>query len=107
MARVFKAVVAGMMQAIQQPARASIVTESVPPESLTNAIGLTSLIYNLARLVGPASAGAILAIGDTSGAFAVQGGSFAFREHSENPFSGRGRNRSRRFGRSEQRPSAR
>jgi MFS family permease len=66
------AVVVGMMQAIQQPARASIVTESVPPESLTNAIGLTSLIYNMARLMGPAMAGAIIAVSDTGGAFAVQ-----------------------------------
>ena len=66
------AVVAGTMQAIQQPARASIVTESVPPDSLTNAIGLTSLIYNMARLMGPALAGAIIAFADTSGAFAVQ-----------------------------------
>ena len=66
------AVVAGAMQAIQQPARASIVTESVPPQSLTNAIGLTSLIFNMARLLGPALAGAIIAIADTGGAFAVQ-----------------------------------
>jgi MFS family permease len=66
------AVVAGTMQAIQQPARASIVTESVPPESLTNAIGLTSLIFNMARLMGPAMAGAIIAIADTGGAFAMQ-----------------------------------
>jgi MFS family permease len=66
------AVILGMMQAVQQPARASIVTESVPPESLTNAIGLTSLIFNMARLLGPAIAGAIIAISDTGGAFAVQ-----------------------------------
>jgi predicted MFS family arabinose efflux permease len=66
------AVVAGMMQAIQQPARSSIVTDTVPPEFLTNAIGLTSLIFNMARLAGPALAGAIIAIADTGGAFAVQ-----------------------------------
>ena len=66
------AVIAGAMQAVQQPARASIVTESVPPESLTNAIGITSLIYNLARLTGPALAGALIALADTGGAFAVQ-----------------------------------
>jgi MFS family permease len=66
------AIVAGAMQAVQQPARASIVTESVPPESLTNAIGLTSLIYNMARLMGPALAGALIAVADTGGAFAVQ-----------------------------------
>jgi MFS family permease len=68
------AVIAGTMQAIQQPARAAIVTDTVPPELLTNAIGLTSLIFNMARLVGPALAGAIIAISDTGGAFAVQAG---------------------------------
>src|SRR5512145_2234644 len=66
------ALVAGMMQAIQQPARASLVTESVPPESLTTAIGLTSLIYIMARLMASALSGAIIAIADTGGAFAVQ-----------------------------------
>jgi MFS family permease len=66
------AVIAGTMQAIQQPARASLVTDSVPPELLTNAIGLTSLIFNMARLAGPALAGAIIAFADTGGAFAVQ-----------------------------------
>jgi predicted MFS family arabinose efflux permease len=44
----------------------------VPPESLTNAIGLTSLIFNLARLLGPALAGAIIVVAGTGGAFAVQ-----------------------------------
>ena len=66
------AVVAGTMQAIQQPARSSIVTDTVPAEFLTNAIGLTSLIFNVARLMGPALAGAIIAVSDTGGAFAVQ-----------------------------------
>lgn len=66
------AVIAGTMLAIQQPARASIVTESVPPESLTNAIGLSSLIFNMARLLGPAMAGAIIAVAGTGGAFALQ-----------------------------------
>jgi predicted MFS family arabinose efflux permease len=66
------AVVAGVMQTIQQPARASIVTDTVPPGLLTNAIGLTALIFNMARLAGPALAGAIIALADTGGAFAVQ-----------------------------------
>ena len=66
------AVVAGTMQAIQQPARSSIVTDTVPLGFLTNAIGLTALIFNMARLVGPALAGAIIALADTGGAFAVQ-----------------------------------
>jgi MFS family permease len=66
------ALVVGTMQSIQQPARSSIVTESVPSELLTNAVGITALIFNMSRLVGPALAGAIIAIADTGGAFAVQ-----------------------------------
>ena len=66
------AVLVGMMQVIQQPARTSLVCDTVPPEYLTNAIGLTSLIFNGARLAGPALAGVIIAFSDTSGAFAVQ-----------------------------------
>ena len=66
------AVVAGTMQAIQQPARSAIVTDTVPLELLTNAIGLTALIFNMSRLLGPALAGAIIAMVDTGGAFAVQ-----------------------------------
>ena len=66
------AVVAGVMQAIQQPARSAIVTDTVPGELLTNAVGLTALIFNTSRLLGPALAGAIIATADTGGAFAVQ-----------------------------------
>jgi predicted MFS family arabinose efflux permease len=60
------------MQAIQQPARSAIVTDTVPLEFLTNAIGLTALIFNGSRLLGPALAGALIAMVDTGGAFAVQ-----------------------------------
>lgn len=66
------AVLAGIMQVIQHPARTSLVSDTVPLEYLTNAIGLTSLVYNGARLLGPALAGAIIAVADTGGAFAVQ-----------------------------------
>ncbi len=66
------AVLAGIMQVIQQPARSSLVSDTVPIEYLTNAIGVNSLIYNGARLLGPALAGAIIAVADTGGAYAVQ-----------------------------------
>jgi MFS family permease len=67
------AVCSGLMQVIQQPARSSLVSDTVPPELLTNAIGLNSMIFNGARLIGPALAGAIIAWWDTGGAYAVQG----------------------------------
>jgi MFS family permease len=66
------AVLAGIMQVIQHPARTSLVSDTVPMEYLTNAIGLTSLVYNGARLIGPALAGALIGLADTGGAYAVQ-----------------------------------
>jgi MFS family permease len=66
------AVCSGLMQVIQQPARSSLVSDTVPSELLTNAIGLTSMIFNGARLIGPALAGAIIALSDTGGAYATQ-----------------------------------
>ena len=59
-------------QVFQQPPRASLVSEAVPREYLTNAIGLSSLMFNVSRGVGPALAGALIVTTGTGGAFAVQ-----------------------------------
>jgi len=59
-------------QVFQQPARAAMISDTVPPEYLTNAIGLGSLFFNTARIVGPAVAGAIIVVSGTGGAFSVQ-----------------------------------
>ena len=56
----------------QQPSRASMVSDAVPPESLTNAIGLNAMMFNVARITGPAVAGLIIAGWSTGGAYAVQ-----------------------------------
>jgi MFS family permease len=56
----------------QQPSRASMLSDSVPPESLTNAIGLSAMMFNVARIIGPAGAGLIIAGWSTGGAYAVQ-----------------------------------
>jgi MFS family permease len=66
------AVLAGIAQVVQHPARTSLISDTVPTEYLTNAIGLTSLIYNGARLIGPALAGVLIGVADTGGAYAVQ-----------------------------------
>ena len=47
----------GVIQAIDLPARLAFVPELVPREDLVNAVGLNSLVFNSARLVGPAVAG--------------------------------------------------
>ena len=56
----------------QQPSRAAMVSDSVPPESLTNAIGLNAMMFNVARITGPAVAGLIIAGWSSGGAYAVQ-----------------------------------
>ncbi len=59
-------------QVFQQPARASMISDAVPREYLTNAIGLSSLMFNVARGLGPALAGALIVVTGTGGAFGVQ-----------------------------------
>jgi len=66
------AVMMACVWTFQQPSRASMVSDSVPPESLTNAIGLNAMMFNVARITGPAVAGIIIAGWSTAGAYAVQ-----------------------------------
>ena len=65
-------VVMAVDQTFLQPARAAMVADSVPRRSLTNAIGLNSLVFNVARSTGPALAGVLIASYGTGGAYAVQ-----------------------------------
>ena len=58
------ALVLGVASAFDAPARQAFVSELVGPDDLTNAVGLNSASFNVARLVGPALAGlAIAALG--------------------------------------------
>jgi MFS family permease len=61
-----------VVQTFQQPARAAIVSDVVPTSSLTNAIGLNSIIFNVARSTGPALAGVLIAWLGTGGAYGTQ-----------------------------------
>jgi MFS family permease len=60
------------VQTFQQPARAAIIGDVVPKEELTNAIGLNSIIFNVARSTGPALAGVLIVAFGTGGAFGAQ-----------------------------------
>jgi MFS family permease len=60
------------VQTFQQPARAAIIADVVPTQNLTNAIGLNSVIFNVARSTGPALAGVLIAAYGTGGAYSVQ-----------------------------------
>ena len=47
------AVFGGMVMSFNQPARLAIVPSLVPREDMASAIGINSLIFNLARFIGP------------------------------------------------------
>ena len=55
------AFVFGIGTAFDGPARQSFVSEMVPKQDLTNAVGLNSASFNVARIVGPAVAGFMIA----------------------------------------------
>jgi MFS family permease len=52
----------GIIQAVDLPARLAFVPDLVPKEDLINAVGLNSLVFNSARLVGPACAGGLFSL---------------------------------------------
>ena len=66
------AFVMATVQTFQQPARAAMISDAVPLNSLTNAIGLNAMVFNVARSIGPALAGMLIAIVGTGGAYIVQ-----------------------------------
>jgi predicted MFS family arabinose efflux permease len=66
------AVLMAIVQVFLQPARAALISDSVPPNNLTNAIGLNAVVFNVARSTGPALAGVLIAKFGTGGAYSVQ-----------------------------------
>ncbi len=67
----------GVASAFDNPARQAFVNEIVGKDSLTNAIALNSASFNLARLVGPALAGVLVALLGSGWVFVLNGLSFA------------------------------
>ncbi|WP_231703064.1 MFS transporter [Tsukamurella asaccharolytica] len=65
------AFVFGCVTAIAGPFRQAFTIEMVGPELLPNAIGLNSMVFNAARIVGPAIAGLLIAGVGTGWVFAV------------------------------------
>lgn len=62
--------VAGVVVAVNQPARLSLVPSLVRPRDLAAAVAISSVIFNLARFVGPAIAGVIITTLGVAPAFA-------------------------------------
>ncbi|HEY5249381.1 MAG TPA: MFS transporter [Dermatophilaceae bacterium] len=63
------AFVQGVAAALDNPARQTFVSEMVPHESLSNAVGLNSASFNAGRLIGPGIAGLVIAAVGTGPAF--------------------------------------
>jgi MFS family permease len=68
----------GVANAIDTPARLAFVADMVGREDLMNAVALNSLIFNLARTVGPAIGGLILPWLGPGGCFLVNALTFSF-----------------------------
>jgi MFS family permease len=70
------AVVLGLNNAFENPARQSFVLEMVGAETLRNAVSLNSVQVNVARAVGPAVAGVLIATVGTGECFLINAASF-------------------------------
>lgn len=72
------AVLLGVVNAFDGPARQSFTVEMVGREDLLNAIALNASVFNAARTMGPAVAGAVVALIGEGPAFALNALSFVF-----------------------------
>jgi len=70
------AFVAGVVSAFEVPIRNALVAELVERDALMNAIALNSASFNLARVLGPAAAGGVIAIGGVAACFYLNALSF-------------------------------
>jgi MFS family permease len=68
----------GTGQALVQPVRQALVSNTVPREDLMNAIALNSFANTSMRVVGPAFAGALIALSGPAVNFAIQSATYVF-----------------------------
>lgn len=71
------ALVTGLIRAFEIPTRQAFIPDLVHSEDLPNAIGLNSALFNGARLVGPAIAGALIPLVGEGWCFLANGASYA------------------------------
>lgn len=64
--------IAGIVQAFQQPARQAIVSDLVEEKHLANAIALNSIAFNISRTLGPMLAGILVAFIGVGGSYLFQ-----------------------------------
>jgi MFS family permease len=72
----FFSLVLGIVNAFENPVRQSFYSELVDPEDLSNAIALNASLVNAARVVGPATAGAVVALWGEGACFVINSVSF-------------------------------
>ena len=70
------AAILGAANALDNPARQAFVKELVGPDDVPNAVALNSIIFNSARLIGPALGGITIAAIGVQGCFALNAVSF-------------------------------
>jgi len=70
------AAVLGIATALDNPSRQAFVKEMVGPEDVPNAVALNSIVFNTARLIGPALGGLTIAVIGVAGCFTVNAISF-------------------------------
>jgi MFS family permease len=70
------AVMLGFNNAFENPARQSFMSEMVGPENLRNAVTLNSVMVNVARMIGPAVAGILIATVGEGVCFLLNAASF-------------------------------
>lgn len=73
---VLATVLLGLNSTFWQPVRMTLIPKLAPPEDLPNVIALSSVLANVARVVGPIIAGPAIIWGGISTAFALNGLSF-------------------------------
>lgn len=69
-------VVLGAFSAFEVPVRQSFVSELVGPDQLANAVGLNSMTFNAARIVGPSIAGVLITAVGTGWVFLLNAATF-------------------------------
>ena len=66
------AAIQGLINAVDNPVRQAFPVELVGREDVGNAIALNSMLFNVCRTVGPAVAGAVIAVWGTGASYGIQ-----------------------------------
>jgi len=66
----------GIVLGFNQPSRLALVSSLVPRESLTTAVAINSIVFNIARFIGPALAGLVIVTADVGWSFVANAFSY-------------------------------